>query len=297
MTVCISAVCDSALLSPKILFCADRLVTDSNGLTFEQGMPKIFQICENCLVMNAGLGYEADQIIRSVVERVTEKMSKDEKLLSIKEIASIFKEEHQKLRSEKVNDEILKPRGLTLDAFYRDIKSFPDWLGIMLDNQISGYNFGVHFLVIGFDLNPEKKAYYPRMYQINETGETSLLDATGFGIIGIGDMMSLPELTRDTYSFNTPLNEAAVRIYWAKKSAERVVGVGSETTDFGMMWCEPKSDGTIKVNAAWLSQVVLDELKKDYDEHSMKIKTLTKGVQKNIEDIIAGKKESNLSLK
>ena len=93
MTVCIAAICE-ADKEPRITFCADRLVTDSNGLTFEQGKPKVDIISDNCFVMNAGLGHEADEIIDKVASIVSNEYSHT--YPDIKIIAELFKEYHQK---------------------------------------------------------------------------------------------------------------------------------------------------------------------------------------------------------
>lgn len=284
MTICIAAICDHST-SPRIVFCADRLVTDSNGLTYEQGMPKIIQLAKNCIIMMAGRGAESDQIIQKSLDKLREK-DKENEFPKISEIVEIIKIEHQKLRNDCVNNEILKPRGLELGRFYTNIKNFPDWLGIMLDNQISSYDFSVNFLVLGFDIEEENSFIFPRLYKIESIGEEKLLNSIGFGIIGIGDSMSLPEITRETYSPKLPLSEALVRVYWAKKSAERIVSVGDVTTDIGLM--EVVNDNG-KLNV--VINLVDDSTKKtlledSYQDYIKKIKTATTSIQTNIDKIL-----------
>lgn len=284
MTICIVAICESNT-NPKIVFCADRLVTDANGLTYEQGQPKIIGLSENCLVMMAGKGAESDQIIKATLEKIREKYV-DEPCPDIKGIVSILKKEHQQLREDCVSDEILKPRGLTLKEFYANIKNFPDWLGIMLDTQISNYDFGVNFLVFGFDIK-ENKYVFPRIYMLNEQGEEKLVNSVGFGIIGIGDSMSLPEITKETFNPKFPLSEALVRVYWAKKSAERVVSVGRETTDLGMMEVAKDGNGLIFINTITFDKNVMESLlQKNYAEYQKQIKNTTAQIQQNIDTLI-----------
>ncbi|SNQ62311.1 hypothetical protein [Candidatus Methanoperedens nitratireducens] len=65
MTICIASICENPQ-DPKIVFSADRMVTDSNGLTFEHGVPKISALTKNHFIMSAGRSSEADQIIQNV---------------------------------------------------------------------------------------------------------------------------------------------------------------------------------------------------------------------------------------
>ncbi len=289
MTICIATICDQNT-SPTIIFCADRLVTDANGLTFEQGIPKIDYIDDNCLVMSAGLGAESDEIIKEVVLKVKHKSEENNnQRLRIKDIASIFKKEHQKSRNEKLTDEILKPRGLTLESFYANIKSFPEWLGILLDTQISNYEFEVDFLVFGFDVGNDG-LITPHIYEINEKGEMQTLDKIGFGIIGIGDIMSLPEITKEVYSPTNSLSDAIVRTYWAKKSAERVISVGKATTDLGLIWTDISKDKKLEIKNVFVNEEFKNQLNREFEKQSETIKQTTSQIQSNINDIFSGKK-------
>ena len=295
MTICISTICEISQAS-RIVFCADRLVTDANGLTFEQGKPKIDFIYDNCLVMSAGRGAESDQIIATVQRIIDEKFKKD-KCPKIMDVAKIFQEELQGLRISTIENELLKARGLTIKEFYNNIKNFPDWLGIMLDNQISGFDFGVGFLIFGFDIDQKNKSVMAHLYKMDEKGNYILLDSIGFGIIGIGDIMSLPEITRETYSPNNSLSDALVRTFWAKKSAERVVSVGNKTTDIGFMWVELSDDGSLVVKHTLIGEEFKEELSDSFNKQSDKIREITDEIHTNIDDILSGKKSQSLELK
>ena len=295
MTVCIAAICE-ADKEPRITFCADRLVTDSNGLTFEQGKPKVDIISDNCFVMNAGLGHEADEIIDKVASIVSNEYSHTYPCIKI--IAGLFKEYHQKKRDEVVNDEILKPRGFTLENIYVNLKSLPEWLAFQIDSQIVSFKLEVNFLIMGFDIftlekdGEKKQEYAPRLYMVNELGEIQSLTSTGFGIIGIGNRMSLPEITKQSYSAKASLSESLVRLYWAKKSAERVIGVGNQTTDLGLMWVDEDTDGNLIVKNSLLQDDVQEDiLKQAFDEYKEKVGEMDKNLQAKMDEILSGEKK------
>ena len=289
MTVCIAGICDHPL-APKIVFCADRLVTNQDGLTFEQGRPKIDLIRDNCLVMNAGRAAEADMIIFAVRAKLKEEPEKNH---SIAQIAEMFSQEHKQEKLIAIEEDILTPRGMNLNSFYAGIKNLPDWLAFAIDRQIQEYDFGVEFLVLGFDFTDDgHETYYePYLYHIDRNGKLQPLNSVGFGIIGIGNVMSLPEMTRNTYKTNMTFSEALVRVFWAKKSAERVVSVGTETTDLGLLWVEV--DGSGKVEAR--NTLVEDEFKKQllegYRDQTIKMNQTTAEIEQNVSRILAGEQK------
>jgi len=68
------------------------------------------------------------------------------------------------------------------------------------------------------------------IYTVNQTGECKLHDYLGFAVIGSGYDLAFPELTKFPYF---PLiigwQDALIRVYDAKKVAERMGGVGQQT--------------------------------------------------------------------
>jgi hypothetical protein len=290
MTICIAAVCNDQGRY-NLIFCSDRLVTDDDGLTFEQGHPKIDYVLDNCFVMSAGLSYEADKLIEAVSTLIKENKKKD--ALKLKDIAELFSSEHKKLRDKSLEADVLGPRGMTLTSFYSGLKAFPSWFAFGVDSQIRDYTLSVEFLLFGFDIEKSKEnvSVTPHIFLIDDQGQISPLDSDGFGIIGIGERISLPEMTRETYDKNTPLSEALFRVFWAKKSAERVVSVGTKTTDLGLMWTDTNEKGDITVKNTLIpddfKEKILSAGVRQMDES---LKQVSGEIKKNIDDILHGKK-------
>ena len=236
MTICIAAVCDYNTGEPKIVFCSDRLVTDSNGLTFEQAIPKVVELLPHCLIMNAGDGCNGDAIINEVATDLNNNFTAQEQMnMGIEQIAELIKDKYDLYKQRAIEQKFLKPRGFDLKTFYEKIKEIPDWLALMIDTQISTYNFDVAYIVLGIDVNHEKKTASPVLFTIQD-GELQYMTQTGFTMVGIGCYQSLPEITKEPYSVNISLSDSIVRTFWAKKISERMVSVGKETTDLGILY-------------------------------------------------------------
>jgi len=295
MTICLSAICNNGA---GIVFCADRMVTVGGRLTFEQARAKFglaSSKTKNCVILNAGDSYNANKIVLEVGEILDKEISKGKKF-TIMEISEVIKNVMKNLRKEKIDSQILNSRGLKIDTFYMNLNKYPESFWREIDKQISEYSLGVEFLVVGFDVLENDKQFIPHINLIEEDEQIEVLDGDGFGIIGIGNIMSLPEITKEPYAWSTPMSEAIVKVYWAKKSAERVVSVGSKSTDLGALWCisNPQT-GDIEVRGTQLQQSFLDELNKNYDASLQKMKETILEIEKNINDIFSGKK--NLVLK
>ncbi|MDE1871502.1 MAG: hypothetical protein KGI06_04675 [Candidatus Micrarchaeota archaeon] len=290
MTVCLSVICDSGTY-PRIVFCADRQVT-AGGLTFEQARAKFAlasRKCTNCVILNAGDGYNADKILVRVGDFLDGEISKG-RIFTIMEISELIRKETEHLRNERINAQILNPRGLNLETFYKNLKKYPETFWKNVDEEIKKYSVDTNFLVVGFDIMENGKKYLAHINLINENGEIEILDGDGFGIIGMGNLMSLPEITKEAYQLTTPLSEAIVKVYWAKKSAERVLTVGHKSTDLGVMWCISDKDGNVIVQGTMLQPEFLKELDKSYEASNQKMHESIVEIEKNIEDIFAGKK-------
>ena len=288
MTVCIAAICQIGQ-GAQIVFCSDRLVTNSDGLTFEQERPKIVVLTENCLIMNAGSAMESDNIIQTAFERIKKELTGN--YPSILDIAKIVGEEHKKKREECAQNDILKPRGLTYETYYSNIRLLPDWMSYAIDRQLYEYDLKVEFLIFGFDVIEQnnEQGISPHLYQISREGDYSKLDDVGFGTIGIGSMMALPAMTGEKYHTTISISEALVKVFWARKSAERVVSVGNETTDLGVLFPIGKENKVTGFTNILISEEHKAQLLELYKSHNQKMKAVTLEVNKQISDILAGK--------
>lgn len=291
MTICIAAICE-ANVGGKIVFCADRLVTDANGLTFEQGMPKIWMLLPHCLIMNAGDALRGDAIIRDVFNKLKSREPESLEKLSIMEIAEIIKELYISHRDKAIEMDLFGARGLDRKSFYLNMNAFKDWFALLVDNEVRNYRFDVAFIILGFDIYQEKKSGIANLYQISNNGELQFANQNGFCMVGIGELQSLPEITKEPYSPNTTLSDCVVRTFWAKKSSERMVSVGKETTDLGIMFLElDQNSGKIVAKNILLTDEFKNKLLLEpFEKQKQAVKQLTTEVQKNINEVFQGKK-------
>lgn len=102
LTICIATICEANTNSPKIVFCADRMLTDQYGYTFELQRPKILQLATHCLVMEAGDASIGNTVIQHFNKRVP---------LGARETMNVL-EIARKLIEEARKDEIARERRL-----------------------------------------------------------------------------------------------------------------------------------------------------------------------------------------
>jgi hypothetical protein len=191
--------------------------------------------------------------------------------------------------------EIFKPRKMDRASFYSNMRAYPDWFSLIIDNEVRNFDFDVAFIIFGFGLNQEQKTSTGFIYQLTGDGELNLMTSTGFSIVGIGSYQSLPEITKEPYGPYSSLSDALVRTYWAKKSAERMVSVGKETTDLGIMYCEVEGDKLISKNVLASEDFKNKLLLDGFEKQKQTIKQMTSEVQKNIDEVFSGKKTINPS--
>lgn len=240
MTICIATICDADKANPKIVFASDRLVTDEDGYTFEIGVPKAGRLSTNCYIMEAGNAFRAQRVLdRFNSKHITSELDQ----MSILQIVDAFSNTFKEVHSEALEDEIFNPRGINRKEFYENFSKYPAWFSLMIDNQVRNFDFGVNLIFMGFDIDQNEQIGKAHIYKITDSGEPDNYSQLGFAMIGIGEKLSLPEYTQDTYSPNNPLEDAMVRTYWAKRTSERMTGVGS-TTDFGIIWLQKEDEKT-----------------------------------------------------
>jgi hypothetical protein len=222
MTVCIAAISESQTKNPKIVFASDRLV--SAGVCFEGGVSKIHLLSQNAWVMSSSNDALASD---GIILKIQKALAKNGTQIEIEQIATLFSQEcKNKLKSEKEKQVFLQ-YGLTENNFMDKSSSMSDLIvkDILDRSHEFKYEFEVEFLLIGFDSEP----YVPHIYTINGLGDIQVSDHLGFATIGSGQYLAFPEMTKYAYHTNTGLSEAIMRVYWSKKAAERVGGVGKAT--------------------------------------------------------------------
>ena len=292
LTICIASICELSTGNPRIVFCADRLVTDANGLTFEQATPKIVQLLPNCLIMNAGDACHGDIIVRDVFSRLNQLTPDDAGKLTIKGIVEMVRERVIAERNEAIETELFAARGIDRRTFYSNFRSFQDWFALMVDTSVTNYSLDVSFIILGFDISQEPQSVGVNLYEVRGNGEIQFDNPIGFSIVGIGSYQSLPEITKEPYSPNTTLSDSLVRTFWAKKLSERMVSVGRETTDLGIMFVEldPESKKLVAKNTLLLDDFKNKVLSKAFEHQRKMLRNMTTKVQRNVAELLQGKK-------
>jgi hypothetical protein len=236
MTVCIAAISENLTGSPKIVFASDRLV--SGGVCFEAGVSKIQPLSVYAWIMSSSNDALASDGIILKIQEMISAGEKAGKTFSIEQIANAFSLEcKNRLKSER-EKQIFSQYGLTEDEFKNKSSELSELVVKDILDKLHEfkYDFEVEFLLIGFDSQP----YLPHINTINEFGDIQISDHMGFATIGSGKYLAFPEMTKYAYHPNTPLSESVMRVYWSKKVAERVGGVGKET-DLLVLHVDPKT--------------------------------------------------------
>lgn len=289
VTICIATICEQNTGMPRIVFASDRLVTDQDGYTFELGVPKLKLLANHCILMEAGDSFRGDLILEKWKEKVNNVDTANKMRHS--EIIKILQLCYREIFDESLENEIFTPRGLTRQEFYEKFSTFPEWYSLMTDFKVESFDFGVTFITTGIDIDYEQNLTMGRLTRFTNRGQPEILDSLGFAMAGIGQKMSFPELTRNRYSPNDTLSEALVRTYWAKRSAERMIGVGTKT-DFGMMWLETEKDGQIICkNTLFEDKIVKELFDKEFENSRQAADKMTESVKNNINDILKGTKK------
>lgn len=226
LTVCIAAICDVKTASPKIVFAADRLI--SAEIQFEHKPGKITRLSDYCYVMTS-----SDDALRSnmIVQQVIDQFQA-RNLLIIKEIADLFSKVCIDEKSKQREHDVLGPLGLNYETFRRNSKDISSEMVREITTSLTyyQYRFESEFLILGIDIEPQPKAH---IYTVDQDGKCKLGDFLGFAVIGIGRSLAFPELTKFPYAPNDiDWQQSMLRVYYAKRVAERIGGIGRQTDLF-----------------------------------------------------------------
>jgi len=222
LTICIAARCEVGSELPKIVFCADRMI--SAGLQFEHGVPKVQWVTQTSLVMTSSSdSLLSDGIAKKVQTRLLGKT------VDIEVVANTFREECLALKTRLIEQAVLTPLGLTHEALWKKSGEIPKEAFESIIDRLEGYGYDLQtkFMVFGIDKTGD--LFTPHIFLIDQDGNVEPQDFLGFCVIGSGDGMAFPEMTKHTWTPDVNFAEALVRVYNSKKAAERVGGVGKMT--------------------------------------------------------------------
>jgi hypothetical protein len=226
MTVCIASICESGI-EPKILLCADRLV--SAGLQFEKGTSKIQRINHNCFALHAS---DDSLLSEKILERVKIRTHGENLKFKVKEIVDIFAEECITLKKEKQEKDVISKYNFVAEKSKVDPNQMLD--SIMTDLNYYSYP-DFEFIIAGFDFPDE-----PHLFKVNQDGDWACHDSLGFTTTGAGHSLAFPEMTKWYYTTEQSMSLAIPRIYFAKRTSERIQGIG-RSTDLAFTVCREDS--------------------------------------------------------
>jgi hypothetical protein len=215
MTICIAAICESC---KAVIVASDRMLTAGFlALEFEHPDSKMEELSDSCVGLTAGDALAHTELFRACRQHVEQLKSPQVEL-----IANEIKEQFIAMRQKRAEEEILKPRGFTLNQFYKEgfINRIPSDLAMMIDHSIKDRLYPLSILVAGVD---DSGAH---IYSIEDPGMVNCFDRLGYDAIGSGDRHALYSIVDKEHSADSKLNDTIFTVYEAKKRAELAPGVG-----------------------------------------------------------------------
>jgi hypothetical protein len=173
-------------------------------------------------------------------------------------------------RGQKLEQQRLSLRGLTLQTFYANHTSLNQNIVALLDNQMSQYNLGLELLLAGVDPSGA------HIYSVMHPGPPeNLHDTIGYAAVGSGTIHALQSLIGFGHSADAEYHQTVFRVYAAKRRSEVAPGVGLDT-DMAVI-----SGSGIH----WLTVDELQQLSEIYDEYE---KATSTELQKQLKNFRLG---------
>lgn len=267
VTICIASICNRVEEGylPAIVFCADRLL--SSGVTFEHGNPKIKIIPDRAIVMEAGDATTSDLIIDKEV------LSIETGKLDLKQIAEKINDNIISLRTKLIDNNVLSKFGLNFNDLATTEIPPTTFRFIMDEIKKIEEDIDLEFILAGFD-----KDGSPHLFKISSNNGVQCMNSVGFVNSGSGGILSLIEMTKSEHSNSILDSEAILKVYSAKKSAERVAGVGRKT-DLGVLFLvNSEKEGEYNVGRF----IFPEDFKKLLDKELLQIKSSEAKIKQTI---------------
>jgi hypothetical protein len=218
MTVCIAALCDNG---HALVVASDRMLSAPYlTLEFDHRDAKIDMIGPMCVTLSAGDALSVQDIVVGGVG-VTAQLQHP----TVQLIADNVRDRFAEVRKRKINELILRPRGLDFDAFYAGgmIRAVPQELAMVLDQQMLNFSLQTEILLAGIDDGGS------HIYGIGDPGTMACFDRLGYHSIGSGQRHALLTLVSRAQHKSDDLNTTVFNVFAAKRAAELAQGVGQAT--------------------------------------------------------------------
>jgi hypothetical protein len=218
VTVCIASICKEG---KALVLASDCMITSTSlSLNFEHAGKKMSPL-SGCVALTAGdaLAYtELFNLANIEVEKL--------KQPSVAEVVTKIKDCYQTIRKNEVVERILNPCGFSsIDDFYKIQRSLVPETAARIQAKIENYNHDLSIIIAGM---ANGNAH---IYEVLNPGTSRCFDSIGFDVIGSGLPHAMNTLVGRSCNQETPLGEALLIVYEAKKMAEKAPGVGANITD------------------------------------------------------------------
>ncbi len=219
MTICLAAICDNG---SRLVVASDSMITNpALSIEFEHLTKKMTELSDRCVALTAGDALAHTELFNSVQDEI-------EKLKSptLKNIISKIKECYQEIRKREITERYIIPRGFdNIREFYQAQRVLDPEITKGIQFQIDRYDYGLEILIAGVE---DREAH---IYEIFDPGTSKCFDSIGFHAIGSGVPHALNSLIARGCNQNAPLAECFIKIFEAKKMAEKAPGVGRTLTN------------------------------------------------------------------
>jgi 20S proteasome alpha/beta subunit len=224
MTVCV------AIITEGMIFTAADRMLSTPETKFEPATQKIGFINQSLAVMFSGdpaLHAEVSAVfVPDIVGRIALAPNNS---IAIKDAADLYAAHWHAIRRKRAAAAHLEPLGLTFDSFIsRQREMEPSLLAKVAQSLLDYRTSSVHVIIAGIDMRFGTPA--PSVYAVLD-GNVISADSIGFAAIGTGARHADSRFMLAGYSAETPVAEALLHLYSAKRDAETSPSVGA-TTDF-----------------------------------------------------------------
>ncbi|MCW5697095.1 MAG: hypothetical protein KIS96_10245 [Bauldia sp.] len=218
MTICIAARSDDSLL-----LASDRMLTGAD-LQFEPPRTKIIQITPSIFLMGAGDVTFQTTIVRAVMLRVQRIIAvKPNEWVNVAEVVRSYVNEWNALKAQMAESAILAPLGINNELFIDRQRDFATEVARDIVERLERFPVPECSAIIA-----GKDSTSTQIFTI-VNNEVTDQQSIGFACIGVGSRHAESEFMLNRYTWNTPLAQALLHTYVAKKKAEVAPGVGTHT--------------------------------------------------------------------
>ena len=224
MTVIIGAICNSG---KQAIVAADRMLThDILSVEFETQERKMDEMTKSCIVMTAGNALVQHEVLQAAKISINSSATSQ-----VSQVVEKIKDAFVNERKKRYEESNLKPRGLTLEGFYKGgvQQTLDSNISMRLDRELEDAKIDLQMIVAGVD------QIGAHLYCLVDPGVSQCFNPLGFCGFGSGYPHAMSVLIFNNYNTALSLNKAIYLVYEAKRRSESAPGVGREYTDLAII--------------------------------------------------------------